>query len=485
MLSRFGDLSDPDHRAVLETLEELQDPRATAPLTSTLENRALPRLLREEAGALLRGLSDWAQAETLSSWWSSGDAVLERHALLQMGREHADVVVAVASDRGHRLHREAVGRMTFRFEEPEFQRVKISALEHEHAEVRMVAADVLHWDEPVDAEQALIRCTEDSVIEVAVSATCTLQYYPSLQTTRALTMLLEHADEQVRAAARSSLDEISSTFSALLGDRDPRERDILATWMSPVCAALELGKDAASPETVSNPTSRGVEAQTQRTLSVGDLVKVLSDPDGRWREKNAHVPSARAADHYAPARTVLVPFLSQHPDPGVRERACGLLAAWNEHGALVQMMGDPSFSVRKSATYHLGEATADHGIAATVWEHLHHPGTASAHAMETLRTYVAHAPRGESLPRLAALVLHDVRESVRHEAVEALTKLNAAPELTSLLGLLAEPPRVTWSVHLALLGAIRKLKLRTPELTPLYGIDNAYMQAALAPFRTS
>ena len=427
MLARLGDLSAPDHEAIIKTLEELADPRATAPLALILESRAHPAGLREEAGALLRSLSDPPPAGALSAWWSSGDAVLERHALLQMSRYHADVVVAVATDPGHRLHREAIATMVFGFEEPLFQRLKI----------------------------------------------------------RALATLLEHPDERIRTSASSSLDELRSVFAETFDGRNPDEREALAAWMRPARAILGLGADASCSATPPNDTAQGRKDQPQRALSPERLVKLLSDPDGAWRDKMAHVPSARFAAHYAPARAVLVPFFSQHPDPCIRGRACGLLAAWDERGALLRMMRDSSFLVRKSAMYHLGETTVDPEIAMMSWEHLHQPETYSTHAAETLRTYVAHAPSGEAASRLAELVLHDERESVRHAAVGALTKLRATSALEPLLELLAEPPRVTWSIHIALLGASRELKLRLPRLDTLYGADNAYLQAALAPFRTS
>ena len=115
---------------------------------------------------------------TLRRWWREGDAVLRRHALLCMDAiDCPDIVLAVAKDATHKLHAEALGRMMFFFEMLEHQAIKIAALAHPEARVREVAACVVLYDEPVRAEEPLIRATGDPVSEVAAEAANTLEYY--------------------------------------------------------------------------------------------------------------------------------------------------------------------------------------------------------------------------------------------------------------------------------------------------------------------
>jgi len=49
-----------------------------------------------------------------------------------------------------------------------------------------------------------------------------------------------------------------------------------------------------------------------------------------------------------------------------------------------------------------------------------------------------------------------------------------------LMGLLAEPPPVTWALHIALLEAIAKLGVARPDVRQLHTVDNLHMQVALA-----
>jgi hypothetical protein len=153
------------------------------------------------------------------------------------------------------------------------------------------------------------------------------------------------------------------------------------------------------------------------------------------------------------ARAARVRFFLGHANPAIREQASWLFSGWNEHEALLELCLDPAFLVRKGATCNLGQTSPNPALSAFIWEHLGEPGTTSTHAYETLNAYIAHAPRAESMPRLVDLARADARESVRYHAIYGLAKLGAAAEIEGLLPLLEEAPRLTWSIHAALLDA--------------------------------
>jgi hypothetical protein len=61
-----------------------------------------------------------------------------------------------------------------------------------------------------------------------------------------------------------------------------------------------------------------------------------------------------------------------------------------------------------------------------------------------------------------------------------LERLDAAGAVAQLAPLLRERPAVTWSLHIALLSALAKLRLPWPDVYHLRGVDNLHLQAALA-----
>jgi HEAT repeat protein len=159
------------------------------------------------------------------------------------------------------------------------------------------------------------------------------------------------------------------------------------------------------------------------------------------------------------------------------------LSRWGDHERLLRLTFDPF--TRKVAMYWLGQTPPDPTAARRAWEHLHDPETTSTHAYETLETYVAHAPRGESVPRLVEIARDDEREVVQYHAVYALSRLGARAELLPLVPLLEEPPCVTWSIHLALLDACAKRGIAPPSLDLLRGADHLDVQEELARWAVS
>ncbi len=141
----------------------------------------------------------------------------------------------------------------------------------------------------------------------------------------------------------------------------------------------------------------------------------------------------------------------------MRCEAAWIAAGLGDHDAVLRLARDPSFLVRKSSVYYLGEMTPRADVAAFLRPHLASTGVTSTHASEALRSWVAHAPRAEALTWLPELARQDQRESVRTDASYALQKLGAAREVGALHAMLMEPPLVTWAVHIAVLWSSWRL----------------------------
>jgi hypothetical protein len=422
---------------------------------------------------------DWSEA-ILRGWWLAPDPVLRKHALLSMGSRHCpDVVRAVAADPTHPLRTTALGRMTFFFDAPADLRMKIAALADPDPAVRETVAAILLWDEPAAAEGALVAATADSVEDVAVEAIRTLQYYPSLRVVRSLHGLLDHPSGRIRGHARDSVADIRHECLHHIRDGDPRVSARVRRWLDPVWDLLSYSAEELFPPD-EGPYTRSA-AQETRPPAASDVLRLLTDPDTSpkvlegvlWRSTWEPYPTAE--------RRRLRPVLLNHPDPLVRERAAVPLLAWADAEALLALVDDPDFGVRKSAMYKLGLLPADARIAAVAWEHLNRPGVFGVHASETLGTFVAHAGRDEAVPKLFAIAADPTRlENLRRAAVDDLVGHGAAAEIGRLTGLLAEPPAVTWALHIAVLEACADLELPAGDVAALEEVDNLFVQAAVS-----
>jgi HEAT repeat protein len=481
LLAAMRDASSASYDDLIETIERLEDPRAVAPLTELVEDAEAAARCRAAAGAILRSWGNPPTSEQVRRWWGSGDEILQRHALLLATLVEEDLVVAVARDPAHPLHEDGIATMVFGFEAPRFQALKIAALGHADPAVRKTAAEVLHWDEPVAAEAPLLRLLGDAAPDVAVAAVKTLRYYPTRQTVSALAGLFAHPHEELGCEAHDAVAELRGTFKHELRALRGGARARLWAWADPVCDILELFEEdleppARGPEAPRAEPSPGAAAAAP---SVDELVRLYEDPDGSWRDKKDRFYTVRGEAYVGAERRRLIELFAGHPDPDLRQRCASLLAEWGEPAELVRLLADPAFLVRKSAMYWLGQTAANAALAEPIWEHLHRAGTTSTHASESLRSYVTHARRDEAVPRLVALARGDERESVRYHAIEALVRLGARGEVQGLLPLLAEPPAMTWSLHLALLRGCSELGLAAAHVDGLREVDNVYVQAAL------
>jgi HEAT repeat protein len=478
-----AELPEEERADLVEALGHVSDPRSFAPLEALLCDAAQPERLRTAAGDVLRGL--WffdfdPPPGKLRRWWAEGDALLRRHALLWMdGLCCPDVILQVAADPMHPWQADALGKMTFWFDRPEHEAIKIAALSHSDAAVRATAADVLLWDEPVHAEGPLLRATRDPVAAVAANAANTLQYYPSRRTLRCLHGLLGHPHEQVREEAADSFNEVRGEMLNRLCRADPAVAGRLRAWLRPVWELLAFREEELQPDEEESPPARS--PQSKETLPVADLLALLADPDASPRVLQEKLGD-NAWEAYGPAeRSRLRPLLLGHADPLVRNQATACLAAWQDVAGLMALADDRSFGVRKSALYHLGRLPPAPGVAELAWDHLQRADALGCHATETLTTFARQASPEIAVPRLAGLAADaGQRECVRVAAVEELVRLQADEPLARLLPLLREPPAVTWALHLALLRAVEELELPTPEIGHLGAVDNLHVQEAVA-----
>ncbi|WP_044249650.1 HEAT repeat domain-containing protein [Chondromyces apiculatus] len=503
-------LSGAAREEIVETLVVLDDPRAEAPLTGLLEAAALPDEVRAGAGRVLLGCGHVPAAPTLRRYWAGEDLVLRRHALRAMDLPEADLIAPVASDPEHPLHLDAICALDFDCEEPRLLVMKIAALGHADPRVRKAAADALAWDEPSIAEEELLLATGDADAEVAAAALKTLAAYPSQRCLRAVDALRRHASDRVQMEAEHTLRELCGPYSGFSFDGlSPAARQHVGSWMAPVRDLVAAGSEPEehallAPEIIfsggrASPPSPALEDVAQGSagalpgeapqgepsedaLSTEALLALYADLDGPWWERKDRFQVRFEDARHLAERQRVVAFLTAHPDRWVRGGAAQLFAGWNEVEALVRLTRDRNDLVRTSAIYWLCEVAPTPALAGLLWEHLQAPTTLRAHAVKTLSSYLMHARPEEALPRLVTLVREDRREGVRCAAVEGLGNLDAVAEVQALLPLLAEPPRVTWDVHLALLHVCEKLGVHPGKLDALREVDHAHVQAAIAPW---
>lgn len=469
---------EAERSEAFRTLVYLEDHRSIGPLTEMVEDVGVPEQAREAASVVVRGFDDTTTPRRRRTWWESGDRVLMAHGLSLMTRSEADIITLVAGDDRHPLQAVALDALAFRFDEPEYQQLKTRALRHPKAEVRATVADGLMWDEPVAAESALVRAASDLSIDVATAALNTLRYYSSRQVLRTLAERRGALGEQVRAKAVESFDDLQGTFVYAATESDRAEVELIRAWMEPIRDLVPWSDERPPQEAPPCRIRRPRVAVPEK-----ELLALLDDSDGEWAAKKGTLRTVAWDDYASEERARLATVLSGHPDPEVRSIAAVPLAAWSKIEELLVLARDPSFSVRKSAIYSLGQAPRDPALAEPAWTYLTDAGGTTA--SEALQTYVTHADPTEARKRLANLAQTDRREGVLTTAIHSLVELAAAPEIETLLPLLREPPGVTWAVHIQLLDALRKLRLPAPQLDDLASVDNLYLVRSVVALRCS
>lgn len=487
LIDRLTDPTLPEEELddLIESLQTVSDPRSIGPLEGILTSPRRPERIREAAGEILREMNHLRlspQPERVRQWWREGDPVLKKHALAVSKRGCApEIVLQAASDPNHSMHADAVGMLMFCFERPEHQEIKIRGLSHPDAKVRAAAADVLLWDEPVQAELPLIHATRDPSVEVAIEAANTLQYYPTHQVIRCLNDLSTHSDKSIQEQALGSIDEIRSAVLCSLYRNGSRAADHLRRWLTPVWEILNFSEEDLSPEQEDLATPSRAEPEP---IDVDTTLGDLDDPDTSPLVWNRVFWSMTWEGCNPRDRQRLRPMLLNHPDPIVREGAAKVFAAWRDLSALLDLLQDDDFCVRKAAMYRLSALPPSPSLAEIAWTYLERGDIYGAHEGETLHAFVGHAEPSLAIARLAPLVADPERsEGLRNSAVYDLRRLQARSAIQGLLLLLQEPPPMTWALHVALLEAAVELNLKLPDLRALWQVDHLHVQEALGRCR--
>ncbi|WP_330180214.1 hypothetical protein OHB26_27845 [Nocardia sp. NBC_01503] len=472
-----ADTAETECAAAFTGLAGLEDYRTIAPLTAIVLDTGRPAWIRSEASEVVAGYDDTTTPEIRRTWWGSGDPVLMRHALRLMERGEADIVIPVAADDDHPWQATALRSMSFGFGEAEFMPVPVRALNHPDREIRRVAADMLLWEEPIAAAEGLLEAARDRSPELAVTALDTLRYYPTRRVLRAVAELCDSEDAEVRAAAIRGFEDLREQFESMLHVADPKEAGLLQDWARPITDLLRPQSEPARTYTPSRPFSPP-ERPAGTVLSEQDLRAILENPDQDWYVMETTLRRIEWLAFDSAARVRLTSRLLSHPDPLIREICCAAFADWSDSTTLLTLTGDISSTVRKSAIYSLIRLPPQPEIAARAWEYL---ATATGTTgYEALRTYVAHAPRGEAIDRLIDLARTDRREIIRHYAISGLGDLRATRAIEELAPLLHEQPGVTWAVHTALLDEFTKLGIARTPPAYLATVDDLHLARAVA-----
>jgi hypothetical protein len=502
LLERVGDHTLPsDKRENLgRLLATVEDPRVIVPALAFLESTNAPDDLRNLGASLIESLGASIETNTIRRWYASNDELLRRGAVLLFGgRMQADLIADALESDNPQLREQAVSSLFSSFEEPHWQQRAISCLHDEDAAVRASAATVLLWNEPNAAEEPLIRAVDDLDDDVACEAINSLRYFASLRVMESLFSVMQLSSSLRRAVkARESLTDVlemvreNANHSGLWFDSvrafveryestELRVIDALETVPTQAGGKLEPQFVRAAAEL------HRLQSATDEPIDVDAMLSELADPDGFWAIKHARLHRGDPHSVVPTKRTELINVLISHPDIEVRSSSARYLAAYGDAEFLLKLLDDPQVSVRKSAIYYLHDVEPSAEVAERVIARVRSGELASTQAHEAMRTWGRH--RFVTAP--AAIVgellafTHDLRESVRCDAVEQLISHNAEQARERFLVLLAEPPIMTWAVHTSILSGYEHVGLTKDKVAEAcakwFDVDNLWIQVALAP----
>ncbi len=499
ILETLSDSSlDDDRRGDLgRLLNLLDDPRAIAPMTATLERSSAPEAQRETARSFLASGGHTIDSVTLRDWVGKGDDFLAQAALSLCDRAERDLLAVAVVDKRASVRKRALQAMSFGFEEPHWQRIHVSALMDPDPSVRACAADLLLWHEPLIAEQQLLVAAEDADDDVAVSALDSLRYYCSLRSGRSL---FSHARDAAtlrrQVQARESLEDLTQGFRehldhhgvwfeearAFLSDYDRAQ--LLVLQEAPTLSPSNGDLDPAFVRAAAN--LHRIRSQKNAVLDEIAVVKELGEADGQWAITMAMLQGGDPMSVSTDRRLSFGELLAFHSDPQVRMTGAKYLAAYEQTELLLQLLDDPNIGVRKSAAYSLHDVAPSEAVAAGVIAPVIEGDVGSTRAYESVRTWARHrsiTSPDRFLDELTAFTF-DERESVRSEAIEQLVSRNITSVGERMIELLENPPLMTWSIHTSIRSGRHHLGLGDEETKAAMRAwkeeDNLWLQVALA-----
>ncbi len=478
--SRPGDELDE----VCNTLGGLDDPRSIEPLIQMLEDVSLPMHLRQAVSLVLRHNCIGRCESDRRSWWNSGDRLLKLHALLEARTSEADILIPVASNPEHELHYEAICGMEYGFEEPEHLRLLIRALGHPDAAVRQAAANNLTWEEPIEAEDGLIKAISDSEHDVADAALTTLSYFRSQKVFRSLSELRHISAESLRGEIGATFENQKEDFEMAYQRLEGQSKDFFLTWLKPIEDLLvfkdyvkEDEKVDAEEATPKHPPRRKEKAVLQ---TAKEVIAFFDDPDGCWSEKHCWRIECDWNQFSNSDRQILAEYFRTHSDHHIKEFGCKPLGLWDRGDVLESFLKDACGGVKRTAAYCLKSVTPDAAIASSLWKLYQDVNSTGNLAKDSLRSFVVHAPREGLEDLLTEIVRRERRQPRKQAAVDELIKLEAHAHMRSLLHLLGEPPLLNWWLHLDLVDYCVSQKLSVPYFSELCGVDDMRLQESLA-----
>jgi HEAT repeat protein len=480
LLSFEGDAAA---RVELEAkLIALDDPLVVAPLQTLLLDRAASEPTRTSASRILNALTnapDCTDAQ-LRQWWREGDLVLQRHALGEMTLPQRDLVESVLERPEHPFYLDAVETLVHGFEGPWGAERLIAALAGARADVRAAAADALLWMEPVAALAGLVAATRDEASEVAERALDTLCYFQTRAAIAAAHAQLEHADADVQASARNCFERLRDDMLDELVEIKHEKH--LRAWLGEVWPLLGIEpRDIAARRTTDLAPARAREEvlMPHWLTSLEALQIFLAELDVEEQERESILYNAPWDQVASSSRPLFARSLRQSGDVIVRQLAAKLAGLWRERETLLALLSDPASLVRKSAMYYLRELAPDPELVKRAWAHL--AEARGIDAQQTLTSAILLDDPRVWWPEVTGLVRDtNVEEGLRWSAIYELERAGAREELASCLGLVAEAPVLTWSVHTALIECALSLKLVLPDLTHLADVDDLRVQVVLA-----
>lgn len=470
---------------IVMTLRALDDYRTVEPLTALVENLELDELVREGASDALYGCTTTESLETRQKWWSSEDEILKCHAIRKSERSDGDLIERLASDPENIFYVDAIKRMALGYEEERFQILKMKALHHVDPVVRGMAAYTICNDEPVAAEDALIALAENEDDWAAKEALSVLWYYCSQKVLLFLHDKCTTGRVELQEDYQNAFEDVQNSFTWYFKEfekKDSVEAKILIKWMQPVWHILYPDQQSPWKEDVEEESNSATDSAKQvKTLSVQDIINRFDNADGLWHDRWNFTNDVDWQSFSENEQKTLIKYFSTHPDWSVREICGDRLVKMNAIDALIEMLSDPVYSVRKMATFYLCEVPKESRIAPILWSQLQNICVQNTYASETLGSYVHHEPDEELLEkRLFDLALNDERKSVNYKAIEVLDKREARKYIEQLVPLLKPEPFVNWGIHCAILNSCAKLKIPVPNAAELAKIDNFFLQSSLA-----